>query len=108
MSVEFKLAGLDYRSATVAVRERFSFTESGRRELLRSIAPYVEEAVLISTCNRTELVALCEDDPADPHCVQLLVGDHISVRVFFFREKWIHGIISFSSPDAPEASSAPA
>ncbi|MCR5335836.1 MAG: hypothetical protein K6E42_04710 [Synergistes sp.] len=65
MSLEFKLAGLDYRSATVAVRERFSFTESGRRELLRSIAPYVEEAVLISTCNRTELVALCEEDPAD-------------------------------------------
>lgn len=65
MSLEFRLAGLDYRSASVAVRERFSFTESGRRELLHSIAPYTKEAVLISTCNRTELVALCEEDPAD-------------------------------------------
>ena len=49
-----------------------------------------------------------EDDPADPHFIKLLVGDLISIRVFFFREKWIHGINAFSSPDAPGASSAPA
>ncbi|WP_281680348.1 hypothetical protein [Synergistes jonesii] len=64
MAVEFKIAGLDYRSATVGVREKFSFTESGRRELLREIAPRVREAVLISTCNRTELVVVSEEEPA--------------------------------------------
>ena len=65
MSGKIRLAGLDHSSAPVEVREKFSLSESARRELLRRISPYVEEAVLISTCNRTELAAVCEDDPAD-------------------------------------------
>ncbi|WP_455600078.1 glutamyl-tRNA reductase [Cloacibacillus sp.] len=65
MTMEIKIAGLDYRSASVDVREKFTFTESERRELLREIAPYVQEAVLISTCNRTKLAVVSEEEPSE-------------------------------------------
>lgn len=41
MTMEIKIAGLDYRSASVDIREKFTFTESERRALLRGIAPHV-------------------------------------------------------------------
>lgn len=65
MATEIKIAGLDYRSAAVDIREKFTFTESERRALLREVAPYAQEAVLISTCNRTELAVVSEEEPAE-------------------------------------------
>lgn len=65
MATEIKIAGLDYRSASVDIREKFTFTESERRALLREVAPYAQEAVLISTCNRTELAVVSEEEPAE-------------------------------------------
>lgn len=65
MTMEIKIAGLDYRSASVDIREKFTFTESERRALLRGIAPHVREAVLISTCNRTELAVVSEEEPSE-------------------------------------------
>lgn len=49
--------GLNYRTSSVAVRERFSV---GKRRLSEAVAslhalPGVEECVLLSTCNRTEV-----------------------------------------------------
>ncbi|MCF0248450.1 MAG: hypothetical protein HUJ86_07575, partial [Synergistes sp.] len=65
MAAKIKIAGLDYKSASVGVREKFAFTESEQRALLHEIARQTEEAVLISTCNRTELVVVSEEEPAE-------------------------------------------
>lgn len=65
MTTEIKIAGLDYKSATVDIREKFTFTEKERRALLHNIASHVKEAVLLSTCNRTELAVVSDEDPAD-------------------------------------------
>ncbi len=50
-------AYLDYKSAAIDVREKFSFTAGKIREILRNIKedPCISGAVLLSTCNRTEL-----------------------------------------------------
>ncbi|MEZ5560859.1 MAG: glutamyl-tRNA reductase [Pseudomonadales bacterium] len=58
--------GLNYRTAPIDVRERIAFPEDGIEAALRDIAgavPSLSEAVLVSTCNRTELYAAM--DPAD-------------------------------------------
>ena len=63
--MEIKIAGLDYRSASLDTRSRFSFTQTEREAFLRGLEPYAEEAVLISTCNRTELIVFSDGDPAE-------------------------------------------
>jgi glutamyl-tRNA reductase len=67
--------GVSYRTAPLEVRERIAFPESGLGDALRAIrvaVPTLSEAVIVSTCNRTELYATL--DPADEH----LVGDWFS------------------------------
>jgi glutamyl-tRNA reductase len=50
--------GINYRTAPVAVRERFWMSETRRCEALAELvrAEGVDEAVVLSTCNRTEFV----------------------------------------------------
>ncbi len=53
----FTCLGLNYRTSSVAVRERFSVPKSRLADACRDLRalPEVEECVLLSTCNRTEL-----------------------------------------------------
>ena len=57
------MSGLDYRKADICLRERLSFSKSAVTELDGAIAalPGVRGAVLLSTCNRTELYLDCEE-----------------------------------------------
>jgi glutamyl-tRNA reductase len=54
--------GLSHRTAPVAVREKVAFSASGMREALQEArrVPGVREAAILSTCNRTEIYAVCE------------------------------------------------
>ena len=49
--------GINHRTATVEVREQVAFTPSRLEEALTQLCglPYVFEAAVVSTCNRTEL-----------------------------------------------------
>lgn len=60
------MAGIDYTMAPVDVRARFSYTKTAAQDVLLSWReqPGVEECVLLSTCNRTELYVVGEADPA--------------------------------------------
>ncbi|HET7478623.1 MAG TPA: glutamyl-tRNA reductase [Rubrobacteraceae bacterium] len=60
------VAGMSHRSAPVEVRERVAFAPCTARDFLRRLKDdgVVSEAVLISTCNRTELYAVVEDEVA--------------------------------------------
>jgi glutamyl-tRNA reductase len=55
--VELLALGISHKTAPVALRERLAFTESQSVALAKQIidTPDVQEAVVISTCNRTEL-----------------------------------------------------
>lgn len=57
------LVGLNHRTATVDVRERYSLTDEGQQRLLRQLisSDGLHECALISTCNRLELYAVGED-----------------------------------------------
>ena len=58
------MAGLDHSLASVALREKFSFTKTALADAVAEFArkPGVQGAVLLSTCNRTELYLSLEDD----------------------------------------------
>jgi glutamyl-tRNA reductase len=57
--MSFLLTGLNHRSAPVDVRERFAIPDTRLPEALQRFvqAPGVEEALIVSTCNRVEFLA---------------------------------------------------
>lgn len=60
-----RIAGIDYESAPVKERERFSFTPSEAADFLTRAGRKASELVLLSTCNRTELCLVSDVDPAE-------------------------------------------
>ena len=61
--MSFVLIGVNHRTAPVEVREQFAIPEARLAEAVRALAAYpgVEEAMIVSTCNRVELLARIAD-----------------------------------------------
>jgi glutamyl-tRNA reductase len=70
------VTGMNHRSAPVEVRERFAAPDPGPALAKLVASDEVEEAVLVSTCNRVEAVALVRD----------LDAGRLRLRSFFRRE----------------------
>lgn len=67
--VKVMLIGMSHRTAPVDVRERFAVTRAG--PLLRKLVdrPEIEEAVLLSTCNRVEVIVTTRNTDAAEHAL---------------------------------------
>jgi glutamyl-tRNA reductase len=65
--MNFLLIGVNHNSAPVEVRERFAIPESRLPEATKSLAefPGIDEGMILSTCNRVELVACSKNGSAD-------------------------------------------
>jgi glutamyl-tRNA reductase len=65
--MNFRLIGVNHNTAPVEVRERLAIPESRLPEALRSLLqhPGVEEALLLCTCNRVELLARTRNGDSD-------------------------------------------
>ncbi|MGH9524649.1 MAG: glutamyl-tRNA reductase [Terriglobales bacterium] len=63
----FQLIGVNHRTAPLEVRERLAFSEKRLPEALARLSgfPGVDEGLIVSTCNRVELVARCKNGGAD-------------------------------------------
>jgi glutamyl-tRNA reductase len=63
----FQLIGVNHKTAPVEVRERLAIPESRLPEALRNFTqhPGVEEGLILSTCNRVELLARTQNGGAD-------------------------------------------
>ena len=63
MQKEILIVGLNHRTAPVEVRERVAFDSSSLGEALKRLQslPAVKEGVILSTCNRVEVVAASSD-----------------------------------------------
>ncbi len=64
--MELLLLGVNHRTAPVDLRERLSFTPEETHHALGALgaSPAVKEAMILSTCNRTEVYALAPDPEA--------------------------------------------
>jgi glutamyl-tRNA reductase len=63
--VRLWLAGVSHHRAPVEVRERVALTLEQAGELARELAAGGDEAVVLSTCNRTEIYLSAEHDAVD-------------------------------------------
>ena len=65
--MRFQLIGLNHKSAPVEVRERLAIPESRLPEACKRLSqhPGIEEGMIISTCNRVELIANVQNGTAD-------------------------------------------
>ncbi len=65
--MKFQLIGVNHRSAPVEVREQLAIPESRLPEATRRLAQYpgIEEGLVLSTCNRVELLARSPNGHAD-------------------------------------------
>jgi len=63
----FQLIGVNHKTAPVEVRERLAIPESRLPEALKSFTshPGVDEGLILSTCNRVELLARTKNGGAD-------------------------------------------
>jgi glutamyl-tRNA reductase len=76
----FIVLGLSHHSSPVTVRERFAFAEASIPAALQKLreSGIVQEAVILSTCNRVEIYAATELPPgrAMPQLRQFLLDHH--------------------------------
>ncbi len=65
----FSLLGVNHKSAPIEVRERLAIPDSRLADATRRLAQYpgVDEGMILSTCNRVELVACSNRHEADLH-----------------------------------------
>ena len=81
---------MSHRSAPVEVREKVAFSPCAARSFLRRLKEVgaVAEAVLISTCNRTELYAVVEDEGARGRLFGALAAEKGVERDFLERHSY--------------------
>ena len=67
--MNFQLIGVNHNSAPVEVRERLAIPESRLPDALKCFTqhPGVDEGLILSTCNRVELLAQTKNGSADLH-----------------------------------------
>jgi glutamyl-tRNA reductase len=67
--MNFHLIGVNHKTAPVEVRERLAIPESRLPEALKRFTQYpgVDEGLILSTCNRVELLAQTSNGGADLH-----------------------------------------
>lgn len=67
MTRNFKALVLTYKTAPVAIREQVSLNEEGSKKLLHFIRDYAQatDVLVVSTCNRTEVYYVAEQDFSD-------------------------------------------
>jgi glutamyl-tRNA reductase len=79
---ELLALGISHKTAPVALRERLAFTETEGAEFARqaTATPEVREAVVISTCNRTEVYLVVGDAVRAESDVLGLLARRASIR----------------------------
>lgn len=63
-AVVLAVLGLNHKTVSVDIREKFSISEESAREGLLHLSEQegIKEAVVLSTCNRTEIYAVLKDE----------------------------------------------
>jgi glutamyl-tRNA reductase len=91
--VRYQLIGVNHKSAPLDLRERLAIPESRLPDACRELAafPGIEEALVISTCNRVELIAHTTNGHADLrgflHSHFQLTPEELDPHLYELREK---------------------
>jgi glutamyl-tRNA reductase len=91
--MRFQLIGVNHKSAPLEVRERLAIPESRLPDVCRDLTAYagIEEGMVLSTCNRVEIVTHTTNDGADLrgflHEHFRLNSDELDAHLYELREK---------------------
>ena len=92
--MRFQLIGVNHKSAPVEVRERLAIPESRLPEACRKLAerPEIEEGMIISTCNRVEVIASTRNGTAADlrgflHEYFQLAPEELEKHLYEYRER---------------------
>ena len=86
--MQLTVLGLNHRTAPVEIRERFNFSQERVASILRRLRNYdnIPEAMLLSTCNRTELYMVIENPhdaiPFIKALLHHLAGEQYKASIF--------------------------
>ncbi len=83
MEPTLMVIGLNYRTAPVAVRERFWISENRRYEALVELsrAEGIDEVIVLATCNRTEFLMWVNDVTLAANSVMRLLGSEYGLML---------------------------
>ncbi len=56
MTTDIYITGINHNSAPIEIREKFTLDDSAQFDALVELASIVDEVVMLSTCNRTEII----------------------------------------------------
>ena len=81
--MQLTVLGLNHRTAPVEIRERFNFNAERVASIMRRLRNYdnIPEAMLLSTCNRTELYMVMEDTEESIPFVKRLL-EHLAGKAY--------------------------
>ncbi|KJS31108.1 MAG: glutamyl-tRNA reductase [Desulfatitalea sp. BRH_c12] len=87
------LIGLNHKTAPVEIRECFAFSDTDARSALSALDAdsAISEAILLSTCNRVELLLCCHDTEAATTAAKCFLAQSKQVRLSDFESAlYIH------------------
>ena len=95
---ELLLLGTSHKTASLELRERIAVTDTGAERLLAELheEPAIQEAVVVSTCNRTELYLVA----ADPVEAETVVVGKLARRAGLRPTELLEGVYSQRNCDA--------
>lgn len=80
------VVGLNYKTAPVEIREKFSFTDEELPEAMRALQSQksILENVIVSTCNRTEIYAVVDQLHTGRYYIKQFLAEwfHVPVKSF--------------------------
>ncbi len=99
MQKEIVIVGLNHRSAPIEVRESVAFESSCVLEALTRLCRYptIREGVILSTCNRVEVVAAVSDGRSASEEIKTFLSEQSSQRSAGSLEDHVY---TFHGPDA--------
>ena len=78
--------GVSHNSSSVSVRERLAVTAETLHDVLSRLRQHVAEALILSTCNRVELYAVCGHEATGADVLRQFLAAHGNVSLHDVRE----------------------
>ena len=94
--MQILLTGLDHKTASLELRERVAFTADQLSDALPRLSGSVGEAVILSTCNRTEVYTAADEPEEASALVRKFVADYHGDR----RRRGVDGFRDLVDADA--------
>ncbi|OQY01083.1 MAG: glutamyl-tRNA reductase [Desulfobacteraceae bacterium 4572_130] len=86
--LEIVLIGINHKTSSVELREKLSFTyeeiENGLKKLLEK--KDIKEALIFSTCNRTEILFVVFPDRKNKDIVKKFLGEYKKISIYKFQD----------------------